>query len=699
MSSPFTRSLVANGDDVKLLMEYLEKRCLEPNDFPEGLIPFRDADLLRQRNYLVRHACGRPYIFLRYLDPSGKPYLKDNEPYELVRFLGEPKGVWGDKDPPLKVLSPGKRPNQLHFEPIRPLDGEQRDWASLPDHQVVIHVESMIKAKAVHRWTGYPCVGLNGVYGWSASKQGIEVIHSQTGIDFSRFRNVLLFDANTSDPKKPEVTKARNGLAFKLRNVLGCKDVRIAELPRSDDGEYWGPDDFLAAKGNAALDAIILKAEEYSGSLDDSLIGKIQDKVVFCRKSGHIIDREDKQVRDIAGAREWYRTINRKELQGKQIKTTYALDLWRDSAEARRVVVDPCYLYMGEEFVEKSDGEYYNLYKKSGPDPLEVRTGAADPIIRQLENMFTPAHVEHYRSYLKFLKYETGKPCSFMVIYGAKKGIGKGWSTVVADRLIGFPNSISARGRDLGGTFNAILQARRLILFNEYTPDGNRATALNHLKGLAGDEYMTIEPKGIDPYQVENRAGAIFTTNYLEDIPNDGMDDRRMEYMHADPKVEVTPEGWDVLFALPKDEEVMRDFAAWVREGVSINFSTWRPNPLDRDRRGAILDSARGIPGDAMQLMAELKDEGYVCLRTETVYEIFRKHYGYTDLPEPRSLTSQLKRGQWVRSKKDTYGLHGNQRCVWIVDEEKFALIEHDNKAVMAEYARVATRDGSNAKF
>ena len=692
-TSPFSRGLISQTEDVQLLDEYLSKRTLEPADFPLGLIPMRDPAVLRERGYAHNVAAGRPFVFLRYLKPDGTPYYHNKDPYELVRFLG-PVKMWKGKDAPPKAISPSGRPPVLHFEPI----GGGQNWSSLPDGTVVLHLESMIKAKVVHKWLpDNPCVGLNGVWGWTSSKMGVELTYADTGVDFTRFKNVILFDSNTHNPK---VNQARHSLAFKLRNVLGCKEVYLAELPRPSKLEYddpdWGPDDFLRVKAdpNLLVD-VINAATPFVGSLDDPLIDAIKDKIVYCTSTSAVIDREFKDVMDTTHAKERYATINRKELRGKASVTTFAFKLWQEDAEARRSVRAPCYRYLGEEFVEKADGEYYNLYVKSGAEPNGERNGLADPMIAQIHNMLGDDGAYRFRTYFRFLKFNPNKPCTFLVLYG-KRGHGKGWSTKIADRLIGAANTSVSRDKELSSNFNSLLGAKRLLIFNELNVVGSlqRQAALNAIKGLAGDEYVVIEKKGQDAYRIENNAGAIFTTNFLDTIPTDGLEDRRLIYVELNNRVEVTPEQWEKLHPMVDDPEIMADFAQWLWEGDEVNYSTWKPDPLDRARQEAILASSSGtIEGTARMLKQRLSDDpaGYVCAWARTLKTLFEEEgHDMSNFSNTR-FARMLEHGDWHGTGSERFGRNKEQASVYIIDPVKFEAIRSDKIAVRDEADRLAT--------
>lgn len=694
---PFSMSSIINRrEDVDELKKYLDDRCLIlDEDFP-GLIISREQRVLKERRYSVKRVARRPYFFLRYLDPAGQPYMKDGEPYELARCLGEPVG-WDGKEPPPKVIAPSGRRSELHFEPLRPLwAAVPRAWADLPEGTTVLHLESMVKAKAVHRWLpDYPCIGLNGVNGYSADKGETFIYEDVEGVDLRKLKHVILFDSNVD---KRQVAEARDTLAFKLR-LMGCKDVRLAELPKNPDGPDWGPDDFLRHHAtqddcNPAemLEQIIEAANEFAGSQDDLLIARIQQRAVYCDGPNVFVDLEDLRVRDASAAAELYRPVNRPIRVGKVTRTIYGFNLWRDTLE-RRTVVAPCYAYLGERFVRKPDGEYINLFRPSGVEPAPERTGAADRVIAQIENMLGPK-AELARSYLRFLRFEAGKPITMLVLHGTRRGVGKGWFTRMAMRLIGEANAAAPIGRDITGNFNALLQAKRLLVFNEFTTQGvPEAVALRNIKALA-DPLIRIEPKGKDPYNLENMAGAVFTTNYISDVPVDGEGDRRMEFMEARNAHEPSEAEWSWLQNDALDsEDVMADFARWIEDGERIDFATWKPDANDEERQRVIRDSGSGgLTGELRQARRDLAEHpaGLVCIRAATVRKWLQEGLDETSklrVPSVQLLSKRMPRADWVSSRKE-YGRAADRRYVWVLNPIRFAAIEDNDELVAAEWKR-----------
>jgi len=695
MSDPFT---ITSPESIELLAKYLDDRCLEPADFPRGLVPINSSHLLIEKGYMATLAAGRPYIFLEYLDPYGKPYLVGDVPYATARFLGSPK-QWRGAEPPPKVISPLDRPNVLHYEPIQPLEGQERTWSSLGEGQIVLHVESMIKAKAVHKWTGYPTIGLNGVNSYSSTKRGIRFLYEDQDIDFSRFCNVILFDSNTH---KPAVARAREQLMFKFKHILGCKDVRFVDLPKSDTGEDQGPDDFLREKGNPLLIELIQKAEVYKGQEHDDLMLRM-DRAVYCLRSGSVIDREDKNVRTPSRARDLYAPINEKTMaKGGRVQTVKGFDVWLESPQ-RTEVVNPTYEYLGEEFIDKEDGSYYNLYSPSGAWPDGSEGDECKPIVDHLRRNMSHEDVERLRSYLKYLKFTKGKPTSFPVLYSDKRGVGKGFFNSLASKLIGTLNSHVGSSETFATKFNVELEGKRLIMINELkVKGGDKDKVMNNIKTFIADPTTRIERKGVDAYTIDTNSGLIVNANALEDVPNDGMEDRRIWYVNVH-----FPEGghgdsyWSRLWALLEDKLVMRSFAKWVSEGQDINFAMWRP-PMDDNRKEAILASLGQNSVAAYNVLEKLRaDPGeWVVVSLAIIRHLmtFENLPSLENMGDP-SLAMSLKRDAIWKSSDKKYGRNGEQKRVWIVDEKKFQLIAGNGTAVNEEIDRATKELGKRSKF
>jgi hypothetical protein len=676
--SPFA----AKSDHAKLLLEYLESKCLEPGDFPDGLTPVSFPELLKERGYAAKLAAGRPFILLRYLNHRGEPYYEPQDtakenPFELARFLGEAKAFDGKTIPPTVIGQIG-RPNVLHFEPLRHGPHAGKSWSDLPDGTKVLHLDSMIKARTVHKATGIPCIGLNGVESFSSSKKGVKFLYEDQEIDFSKFHNIVLFDSNAD--RKP-VSTTREKLLSLFKNTMLCKQVGYIDLPKNQS-EDWGPDDFLRANGTEALTNLINYPQEYKGASNAELL-KAMSRAVYCTKGGMVIDREDKNARSVSKARDFYAKINEREVINGNPRIIRGFDTWLESPN-RTEVVNPAYEYLADEFIERDGQTYYNAYKPSGPWPHEYADrGDIEPILRHLQAVMKPEDLERLRSYAKFLKFSSAKPTSFPIIYSDKRGVGKGWFTKILYRLIGAGNSTNAGARSFSSNFNAQLANKRLVIINEFEVPGQaREAALNSLKRFFGDEFIPVEPKGVDPYEAENRAGMVITSNKLEDVPTDGLEDRRMWYVEChEPNYEPD---WQQLHSMIDRPEVMNSIHDWVLEAEDINFSTWRP-PLDDDRKRAIRRSSSTLDDACLTILEDAQRLGITCVHWAQILQMLNPLVPRLNSIPAMGVQAALKRSGWGISDKK-YGTH--RRQIWIADDEQFVANAYDPKWVISEIER-----------
>lgn len=691
MSSPFNPSTAY----IKYLQDYLDSRALEPSDFPEGLVPMNFPALLSERGYNSKLAAGRPFILLKYLNSEGEGYFNKEDtakenPYELARFLGEPT-LWNGAEPPPKVIAQNNRPNVLHYEPLRHGPYAGKAWSDLPEGTKVLHLESMVKARAVHKWTGVPCIGLNGVDSFSSSKRGVRFLYEDQEIDFSKFHNVVLFDSNIW--KKP-VRDARERLLFKFKHVLGCREVGYVDLPKRLNGEDQGPDDFLAEVGNDPLVHLIDNCDTYAGGEHSDLLKRMDD-AVFCTKGGTVVSRGDKHVRNTSKARDYYANVNEKEVgKGGKITTIQGFAVWLESPH-RTEVVNPAYEYLGAEFIDRHGEQFYNVYRESGPWPTANNArGDIAPILKHLGAIMKQEDLERLRSYAKFLKMSPNKPTSFPVIYSDKRGVGKGWFAKLMYRLVGASNSTNADAKGFVSNFNAQLANKRLVVVNEFKVTGQPAkdAAMNSLKRFFGDEFITVEPKGVDSYDVENRAGMIITSNSLEDVPTDGMEDRRMWYIECHAP-DYTPD-WDSLHGMLDRDDVMNAVYDWVSGAEDVNFSTWRP-PLDEDRIKAIRRSSSGLDDACSTVLEDVRAEGVTCVRWETMLEMLKWHVPKIEDMTPKSIHNAMKRTGWLISAGKYGNTPATRRNVWIAKEAEFFENEANTKWVAGELSKAATLTSS----
>lgn len=606
-------------DNIALRNKYLEEHGLDAKDFGLNyqypVIPYISWDWYKEHKFGTGAIYRRAGLFLIYLNIQGEPYLIDEVPYGVVRFLGTPTGVpEGDTAP--KVLSQWGRRSEIHFEPMR--DGTS--WEALPHGSKVIHCESLVKAKAVHKATGFPCIGYNGVNGYSSAKQGVELIHEFSGFAFDKMDNVILFDSDVLT--NPRVQKAREGLSHKLRHIANCPLVSLVDLPQKENPgalpSNWGPDDYLLEKGPEALTKLIAGAVPFQDEEFSSLVEAMNERALWVKDQSAVYDRERRALLKWFDASLTFKNLNREVVQGKTKKTVFGTDVWVKSVH--RLEVDSVgYRYLGDEMFVREGRTFANEYVAAGAVAGTEGLKSDDLVLEMLRRLFKPDDLEQMRAYLKFLKFTGYKPTSYCVMWSTVRGVGKGWFTELARALLGSRHVAPATADSLAEKFNLHTVNTRLLIVHEFqaSSGSNKKAALNYLKNYVGDETIMVRAMNRNPYSAEVMAGLIITTNDKYNMPSDGLGDRRQWYIEAgaglkDMGVDLWgPEAqeWSYVWEALKDPEVMGRLARWVADGPDIDFRSWKP-PMTEERIEDLMEGQSGPVQAAHEVLKDMLELG-----------------------------------------------------------------------------------------
>jgi hypothetical protein len=137
------------------------------------------------------------------------------------------------------------------------------------------------------------------------------------------------------------------------------------------------------------------------------------------------------------------------------------------------------------------------------------------------------------------------RPEVALVLRG-KKGVGKGVFGVVLLLVFG-PHGIQVFNPDhLTGRFNAHMQNRLLFHADEALWAGSKQ-AERTLKGMVTEQFMMIEPKGVDAFQWPNRLAILLTANEKWVVPA-SPDERRYAVQNCSDKYLKNDEYFTRLF-------------------------------------------------------------------------------------------------------------------------------------------------------
>lgn len=168
----------------------------------------------------------------------------------------------------------------------------------------------------------------------------------------------------------------------------------------------------------------------------------------------------------------------------------------------------------------------YNMFRGFGATPAPGDWSLMEEHIRDVVCAGNDVHFRWVMSWCARIVQDPGgdRPGTAIVLRGGQ-GVGKGMFAVNFGRIIGPHFKHLTHQEQLTRAFNAHLKDGLLVFADEACYPGDKA-AVGRLKGMITEPTLTIEPKGVDAFQIDNHINLIMATNEAWAIPAE-MDSRR----------------------------------------------------------------------------------------------------------------------------------------------------------------------------
>lgn len=498
---------------------------------------------------------------IAYHGPDGSP-ISDwpkGAPFYRVRYLEEPVGFDAMvKKAPRYVQLPGTAPVAYY-----PRWAGWRKVCEDADTPLVLTEGELKAAKAT--LSGFPTIGLGGVYNWRSYKMGVPFLPSLDPVAWERRNVYIAFDSDVRENRM--VLEALRELAEQLHRRGAY--VHLASLPQLEGLEKVGLDDFLVRSGPDAFAGLLHEAEPLG--LTAPLWG-LNSRYVYAQDPGLVYDVETRAkgspnaFKDHMKSTEEYLERDVKpngEVGRRAVSAAGAWLRWPLRNEVRRLTYRP-----GQgRYV---DGEY-NIWPGWGvqPKPKVTRRDVA-PFLELLAHLFTGAEPEAMEWFLDWCACPLQRPgvklFSAVVFHGVRHGTGKSFVGYTLGRVYG-KNFTEISQMDLHNSFNEWAEGKQLVLGDDVTGPNRRADA-DFLKKLITQRELRVNGKYVPTYVVPDCVNYFFTANhpdsfFLED------DDRRF-FIHEVVVGPIAAKGWYTRYE------------RWLDGGGSSSLFRWL---LDRDIR------------------------------------------------------------------------------------------------------------------
>lgn len=467
-----------------------------------------------------------PGILIPYFDIDGK-----KSSFWRLRYLKQPD-VSGfaklAKKKPLKYVQPSNTLNELYLPPLLP-------WRDVADDilQPIIITEGEFKAAASIVHTGYPTIGLGGVWSWKSDKKKVALIRDFDDFKWEQRPVYIVYDSDAVT--NPMVMQAENALARALTN-LGAEPY-IIRLPMGDDNEKLGLDDFLVKKGVGAFEDLLEAAEPWQTAVE---LHRLNEEVIYVRDPGLILRLDNLQrmsprafIDHAFSTRTYFEEVasSKSVTKVKKIAPKEWIQ-WPSRAEVPRITYAP-----GEERITMK-GEM-NIWPGWGCEPKE---GDIKPWKDLLDYLFKdePESRQWFERWLAWpLQHPGDKMFTSAVMWGLRHGTGKSLIGYTMAKIYG-RNFTEVDDEILRASHNEWAENRQFVMGDEVST-GDKRSASDRMKTMITRQQLRLNPKYIPSYTVPDVINYYFTSNhpdsfFLED------DDRRF-FIH-EVRQQPKPDSW-----------------------------------------------------------------------------------------------------------------------------------------------------------
>lgn len=173
----------------------------------------------------------------------------------------------------------------------------------------------------------------------------------------------------------------------------------------------------------------------------------------------------------------------------------------------------------------------FNTWTKLKSDNNETRKSDVNLLLDFLREIICNNSDEMYKYLISWIRRICKTPwqkTQTVLLFHSKQGSGKGsFVNWMIQWLFGINNSAYASINTITQKHNAILANKIFMGIDELpTVEKQFHNLFDTLKGIITDPYLTVEPKGIEPYTIDNLCNFIFMTNNKHSVKLEQSDRR-----------------------------------------------------------------------------------------------------------------------------------------------------------------------------
>jgi hypothetical protein len=529
------------------------------------------------------------------------------------------------------------------------------DWAATLGSKRKLYFCEGEKSSQRAAKEGIPMIALGGCANYSGRQQGAALTaqFNTLGLNGRPIEYVADSDAATN----PDVMAAMHTFA-KALSQKGAGPIEYLILPPGPDGSKQSYDDFTESGLGAVYEFPKLERHKF-GLLTDLYEIREQWAVITEYPVGAILnmrtgDLTKKESYLIATGTKRATTIDARTKKPKMVAAGPEYLNWPYRREYRAIS------YLPGQPRDLADGSF-NAWPGWGCESIK---GDVTPWTQFLDHLFGDDLIlrrwgEQWIAYP--IQYPGAKLQNSLVLRG-DQGSGKTTLGVALRRIYGNPNSYVIGNSALSGRFNAPFANKQLIIGAEITSKDKRHDS-EQMKTLT-DETISIERKGVDPFELPNVANFLYLSNSVVPISIESGDRR---YGVAVTKTKLAP-------------EITERLRKWIENGGAeairyhlehldlTGFNPYGPAP-ENDAKRETMKGSQGLYDSWASKIMEDDERPTICTFEDLKHNATQEISGF---PNPAYMRDALTRAGAKDSNKSIRinpGDRNLKRAVWFLRE------------------------------
>lgn len=228
----------------------------------------------------------------------------------------------------------------------------------------------------------------------------------------------------------------------------------------------------------------------------------------------------------------------------------------------------------------------FHVVNNYQPYDIDQRLEYVEPIISFIRDTFCSGHVELYQYVLKWMAnifQNPENPSRVALVVRGEEGCGKGSFSRILRKMIGDEHSTESTKTNFFTPHSTLMDSKLFLHLDEFNTSGN-ADHINELKNRITEENITLNPKGLPIYSINNFCNFLICSNDLTPVQRDG-DSRRFCCIKVSEEHKGDYPYWENFNKALNDQVVLSAFYDYLMDEVNVEGFHFQTNMVKTEEQ------------------------------------------------------------------------------------------------------------------